>query len=169
MDYWSVVKMQYGNVASVVGLLVSLAGFWLTIRIVKEASKKAQEMAQRAVDRVTDRLTFTLIRNALRLGEETRQQVKMLHWDRAVDRAEQLVTALVSLSENQQLADDERGLMVAMIDDAGLIKRQIEGMPTRAAGAQLANQPRRSLDELIVKLSRMDGRRQNLKLEMPHG
>lgn len=143
MDFWSVVRAEYGNAASVAGLLVSLAGFWLTIRTVKQASKRGHELAQRAVERVTDRLTFTLIRNALRLAEEIRQQVHFRNWDRAIDRAEQLVTALVSLSENQQLAAEEGVVMVAMIDDAGLIKRQIEGMPTKAPGASLANQPRR--------------------------
>lgn len=56
---WSAIQEHYGNIASVLGLVVSIFGFLFTliqVRKSRTAAERAQVMAREAVERVSSRL-----------------------------------------------------------------------------------------------------------------
>lgn len=169
---WPFISAQYGNIASVLGLVISVAGFFLTLREVRRArtaSEQAQEIAREALNRVSFRLFFTQLASSVRLVQELREACRQKQWARAIDRCEQLRVILAELVENQRLDSKERDFIVLAIDDLSLIIRQVEDIEH---GKKLPPLPGRMMDALgkiATSLSRINGRLTNQTLEVQHG
>lgn len=166
---WSDLKNHYGDIASVVGLVVSMLGFSFTlwqVRKSRTAAERAQMIAHEAIDRVSSRLLFTQIATAVRLVQEVRSFCRASDWPRAVDRCEQLGIVLAGVVDDAKLKGEERAAVSSAMDYLSLIVRHIEAI---GQGKKLALVPPRmmeTLDRIVVLLSRIDGRLRTVALEV---
>ncbi len=164
-------KEHYGNVASVVALLLTVVGFivtWWKQHKLREATEAAQRQALQVVHSFTERLASADLTNVVALARELRQTVGAKNWDRVADRAERLRTLLGHMIVSRSLADAERTFLRASVDDAHLILQAAEKALKQSDG-QLSPQAMKTLDKLIMELNAIDGRLKNAQLEVPNG
>jgi len=166
---WSFLKNHYGNVASVVGLLVSLLGFSFTlwqVRKSRTAAERAQVMARAAIDRVSSRLFFTQITIDVRLVQEVRNFCRAKDWHRAIDRCEQLRIVLAGVVDDSKLQVDERKTVTRAIDDLLLIMGHLDGIGQEEKIPNVPTRMMKTLDRIVISLTRIDGRLRAVALEV---
>lgn len=168
---WETFASEYGNIASVIGTIFTLIGFTLTlwqIRKARSAAEQAQKMAKEALDRVSARLFVGQVSTGVRFSNELTNACRIEQWERAIDRCEQLRLLLSTLVEDANLTIDESNYMVTAIDDLSLILRRLEEVAKGKRTAPLPVKMREVLDQLTIKLGRLDGRLKNAALEIHH-
>lgn len=166
---WSFFKNHYGNIASVAGLVVSVIGFSFTlyqVRKSRSAAERAQAMAREAIDRVSSRLFFTQITIAVRLVQEVRSFCRAKDWQRAVDRCEQLRIVLAGVVDDSKLQGDERKTVSKAIDDLLLIMGHLDGIGHEERSPSVPTRMMKSLDRIVITLTRIDGRLRAVALEV---
>jgi hypothetical protein len=165
---WSF-KQHYGNIASVVGLVVSVLGFSFTlwqVRKSRTAAERAQVIAREAIARVSSRLFFTQVTTAVRLVQEVRSFCRATDWHRAIDRCEQLRMVLAGVVDDSRLQDDERGAVGTAMDDLLLILQRLEVITQGKKQQTIAPRMMESLDRIVISFTRIDGRLRTLDLEV---
>jgi hypothetical protein len=162
-------KEHYGDLASVVGLLVTMVGFLATIRNVRKARRAAEEARQAArlaVARLNSQLLANELGAALERVRETDAAIRECNWDGAVYRCDEARFRLASLLENHELREAERELIRVAFDDFGMILPDLQKLRndvgSKAAGPRLAKR----LHKIIEALSRTKGRLQSSVMEM---
>ena len=166
---WSDLKHHYGNIASVVGLVVSILGFGFTlyqVRRSRTAAETAQTMAREAIERVSSRLFFTQISDAVRLIQEVRTSCRAMDWHRAVDRCEQLRILLGGVVDDKKLQGDERKTVTKAIDDLLLIMEHLDGISQKGGVPTVPTRMMKTLDRIVISLARIDGRLRSVALEV---
>lgn len=166
---WIWIKEEYGNIASALGLVVSIVGFIVTVykvRKVRKAAEKAQEITREALNRVGQQLFFTQIIAAVRIGQEIGSFCRLKQWGKAFDRCEQLRILLANQVEDSRLKDSERLFIASAIDDLSLIVRKLEEIERQEGILELPPREMESLDKIVISLSRIDGRLRNKMLEV---
>jgi len=166
---WSDLKQHYGNIASVVGLVVSVLGFSFTlyqVRKSRSAAERAQAMAREAIDRVSSRLFFTQITIAVRLVQEVRSFCRAADWHRAIDRCEQLRIVLAGVVDDPKLQGDDQTSVTSAIDDLLLIIRHLEGIGQGKKSPSVPARMIETLDRIVISLTRIDGRLRTAALEV---
>ena len=103
------------------------------------------------------------------LAQELRQAIRAKQWERALDRAEQLRNQLGHLTPSARLSDDERRFVLESIDNSQLLVELTERQHARRADTALGPQAVKTLDTLIINLTKIDGRLRNAQLEGYHG
>jgi len=177
---------RYGNLASVVSLIVAVVGFGVTLwkvrgsRIAAEqardlaresqrAAVRAQQEAREAVARVSSRLLYNRITSAIRLVRELRQACRQQQWERAIDRCEEARIHIGSLVEDALIREEEKNALGAAVDDLKLILGEIEAGAYSNAKSVTTKRMRSCLDDMLGAFSRMDGRVRSAALELGHG
>jgi len=166
---WSFIENHYGNIASVLGLIVSVLGFSFTLYQVRKsrtAAERAQAMAQEAIDRVSSRLFFTQITIAVRLVQEVRSYCRAKDWHRAVDRCEQLRIVLAGVVDDSKLRGEERNTVTKAIDDLLLIMGHLDGIGQEERSPTVPTRMMKALDRIVISLTRIDGRLRAVALEV---
>ena len=80
LDGLSYAAHHYGDIASVLGLAVSVVGFIYTLRQVKKATRAAQQAAREAVARVGSQLLESDLGDSHHLLRESREACRLKHW-----------------------------------------------------------------------------------------
>jgi hypothetical protein len=159
LENWLPKISDYADIASLLGLVVSILGFGFTLRQVKKSRTAAEEavaIARRAIDDVGSRLLFTQVGTAVRLLQELRGSCRDNKWDRAIDRCEQLRIVLAGLVDDCRLQERERRNIAFAIDDMALVIKHLEGI--EEAKGSLPRGTRRKLDKIMIDLGGIDGR-----------
>ena len=162
----------YGDLASVVGLILTLVGFAFTLwKIIqtRRATEEAIRIAKGAIAQVSTRLFSNQIADGIRLSSELRNTCRMRQWERAIDRCEQLRRLLASVVEDSNIRPDEGDDISVAIDDLGLILRRLEEITRGGRATSLSPNMREALDTLTITLERLDGRLKNAALEIDNG
>lgn len=165
---WTFIKKEYGNIASTIGLFVSIVGFIVTVykvRKVRKAAEKAQEIVRETLSRVGHQLISTQINTAVRIGQEIGNSCRSQQWNRAIDRCEQLRILLANQVEDSRLKDSEYHFIKAAIDDLSLIMQELEKIERQEGTLELPPREMESLNKIVIHLSRIDGRLRNKMLE----
>ncbi len=169
---WEPLLSTYGDLASIVGLILTLAGFTFTLWKIKQTRRAAEEatrIAQGAIAQVSTRLFSDQIADGVRLAFELKNTCRMEQWERAIDRCEQLRLLLASVVEDSNIKLDESNYISASIDDLGLILRRLEEITRGGRATSLSPKMREALDTLTITLGRLDGRLKNAALEIDNG
>jgi signal transduction histidine kinase len=163
-SFWS----QYGNYASVLGLVTSLLGFGFTIwQVIKsrKAAEEAKMIAREAIRRISYQLFFTQVASASRLGQELQGFIRSKEWHRAIDRTEQLNMLLANLTENTQLSEGERGELSVAIRDLSSVLSRLEAIREGTKQPVVPPKMMELLHRIILSLSHLEGRLENISLE----
>jgi hypothetical protein len=161
-----------GNVASIVGLAVSVLGFVVTIGIVLDARqqiKEAGERAERAIAQAREEgrravggIAAQLLAAdcaALRNGvEDLRQASQDGQWPRAVYRCQECRTVAYRLAHDYHLTGEEASKMREAADDLLLIRRFIERNRLAGQAGRLQDRHVQILDGVIGLLARIQAR-----------
>ncbi len=164
-----------GNIASVVGLAVSVLGFIVTIWTVQDARqqiRKAGDRAEKAIAqareetrRSVEGIAFQLLAAdcaALRGGVEVlRQAAQDTKWERAVYRCQECRGVALRLTHDQRLSGEEKSRLQSAADDFQFILRFIERN-------RLAGQPGNLLDRHIQRLDEWIGLLAGIQARLHH-
>jgi hypothetical protein len=164
-SFWS----QYGNYASVAGLIVSILGFIFTIwQVIKsrKAAEEAKVMAREAINRVSAQLFFTQVTTAIRLIQELRGFSRSKQWHRAIDRCEDARILLADFMDDSRLLYHEQQEISLVRDDIILIIRHIERILRDKEVRDLETNMVIALDKMVNTLSRINGRMKRLSVEV---
>jgi len=162
---------EYGNIASIAGLFVSIAGFIFTLYQVwktRRAAEKAQEIAREVLNRAGHQLLTAQINTAVTMPKEIGNFCSSKQWDMAIDRCKQLQMLLANQVEDSRLKDSERLQIKTHIDDLSLIVRKLDEIKRQEGMLELPQKEMESLDKIVISLSRIDGRLRNKMLEAGH-
>lgn len=170
-DGWSWGR-EYGNVASVVGVALTIAGFivtWIKQRRLRDATEAAQREAREIIQGFGERLALADFAHVSTLAQDLRQLVKHKSWDRAADRAERLRNLLGNMVLSKRLTGEEQEFLGASADDIHMVLRWIEKQQEQTNG-RVGPQMMARLDDLILRLNEIDGRLKNAHFEeVSHG
>jgi hypothetical protein len=161
-----------GNVASIVGLAVSVLGFVVTIwtvldarQQIKEAGDRAgkaidqaREEARRAVGGIAAQLLAADCA-ALRSGvEDLRQAAQDKKWPRAVYRCQECRTVAYRLAHDHRLTSEETSQLRGAADDFQLVLRFVEKKRLAGQVGLLQDSHVQSLDDVIGLLAQIQAR-----------
>ena len=169
---WEPLLTAYGNLASIVGLILTIMGFAFTAWKIIQTRRSAEEatrIAKGAIAQISTRLFSNQIADGVRLASELKNTCRMEQWERAIDRCEQLRLLLASVVEDRNIRPDESNYISVAIDDLGLILRRLEGMTREGSATSLTPNMQKVLDTLTITLGRLDGRLKNAALEIDNG
>jgi hypothetical protein len=161
-----------GNVASIVGLAVSVLGFVVTIWTVLDArqqikdaadrSEKAIAQAREEVGRAVGGIASQLLAAdcaVLRTGvQDLRQAAQDMKWPRAVYRCQECRTVAYRLAHDSRLTGEETSKLREAADDFQLIQRFIEKNRLAGQAGLLQDRHIQSLDDVIGLLARIQAR-----------
>jgi hypothetical protein len=121
---------HYGDLASVVGLLISLVGFAVTI-IATLRAKSAADMAREAVDRVrvieVRTSTIESCATAIALMDEIRRLHRGRSWSHLPELYSQVRRLLIAISGNdRQITALQRSELRAVIEQFATLEEQLE-------------------------------------------
>ena len=158
-----------GNIASIVGLAVSILGFIVTIWTVLDARQQIREAADRAEQAVSQAREAS--RRAvegiaaqflaadcavLRSGvEDLRQAAQDAKWERAVYRCQECRNTAYRLAQDRHLGVDEMSKLRQAADDFLLILRFVEKNRLAGQPGVLKDSHVQSLDGIIGMLARI--------------
>ena len=119
-----------GNFASVAGLLVSLVGFYLTIKNVttaKRAARSAELAANSAKQSILRSGAIAKFSGAIGLMEDIKRLQRKKDWSTVLDRCAELRRVLVELqNEATELAESERAILGGVMSQIDLIEARVE-------------------------------------------
>lgn len=164
-SFWS----QYGNYASALGLLVSVAGFSLTIyqvRKVKKVAEEAKVIAREAINRISEQLFFTQVSTTIRLIQELRNFSRLKQWHRAIDRCEDVQILLADFMDDSRLLYEEQLEIALVRDDIVVMIWHIERILRDKEANELETSMGIALDKMVNTLSRINGRMKRLSMEV---
>lgn len=161
-----------GNVASIVGLTVSVLGFAVTIwtvrdarQQIKDASDRAENAmaqtradARRAVERIAGQLLAADCANLRGGVEDLRQAAQDTKWPRAMYRCQECRPVAIRLARDSHLTGDEGSALRAAADDLRLIRRFLEKYRSAGESGLLQEGHVQSLDRMIGLLSEIQAR-----------
>jgi hypothetical protein len=119
-----------GNVASVLGLLVTLVGFWFAIKGIttaKLAAQQAESAAKQAKDKVLSQGTLAHFSSAVAVMEEIIRLQRKKDWGNALDRHSELRRLLIELKDGWSgIAPEQATIIQGCIEQFKTIEGQIE-------------------------------------------
>ena len=169
---WEPFITTYGDLASIVGLILTFGGFALTlwkIRQTRKATEEGGRIAQGTIAEVSTRLFSNQVADGVRLASDLRNSCQMKQWQRAIVRCEELGLTLASVVEDSNIRKEESDCISGAIDDLGLILRRLEKI---IGGRRSTPFPPRMLEvlhTLTINLERLNGRLKRAALEIDNG
>ncbi len=175
---------RFANLASVLGLVVSIIGFMLTLWTVYETQRVSQN-AQRQIERevaaarketrqAVEKIALQLLQaeceGIYRLLMEARRAIHDGQWIRSAEKCLESKQAIIRLGAYRQLESNEKLLFANGADDLQATIAFIERnrlKPNPPAG--LPNDKLQPLDTLLTLLEKTRARILQLFLESPHG
>jgi len=162
-------KEHYGDIASVVGLVITLVGFIATIinvRKAKRAAEDARQAAREAVARIGSQLLVNEIGTSLQLVREVDAACRERNWMLATFRSDEARTRLATLLDNRRLSETELGAMGSILDEFGAILSDIQKLQAASESKPIAQRLAIRLHKIITTLGRIKGRLQSETLEV---
>ena len=163
------VREHYGDIASVVGLVITLVGFVATIinvRKAKRAAEDARQAAREAVSRIGSQLLVNEIGTALQLVREIDAACREKHWTAATFRSDEARTRLATFLENPRLTESELVVMGSVLDEFGIVLSDIQKLQASPESKQISQRLANRLHKIITALGRIMGRLQSETLEV---
>lgn len=160
---------HYGDIASVVGLLISLIGFVITLwnlRKTRRAAEEARQAAREAVQRTGAHLLTHEVGTSLQLVREIDVACRERNWTNATHRCGEARIRLAPRLADSGLDSEEREVIHRAIDDIWIILNELQRIQQAPNPRDLATRSAKRLHELITALGRIKGRLQSQALEV---
>lgn len=149
----------YGDVASVLGLVVGVVGLVFSILAWWNA-RSARQLAQAAVDGMSRQVLTSDVSRAIRYVHEAADAGGSCRWDRAIDRCREARLVMLPLAYDLRIREDERVGIRGTADSLRLVMQYIEQkrIPAGLAAQPLGSYHTRFFDEAVAMLAQLEGR-----------
>jgi hypothetical protein len=155
---WSAITAwcdRYGNVASVIGLILTVVGFCVTFWNFRRVNRVIQD----TIERISVRLLERDVADALRLVKEAKQACNDSNWPHAAVRCEDARECLARYSHHRRVSPDERERIQDAVGHLRLIAQYVGRIGSAENQPRdLSRDKRRQLDLIIELLNSMQGR-----------
>jgi hypothetical protein len=154
---------QWADVATIVGLLITLGGFiWTLIQL-----WRIKSVVRGTVKRVALQIAATELGTILRLSTGVREADSQGQRELALYQCREASFAAQALSHNSHLAHDQRNTLREVAQDLHLIvQHMLRGRQQGATLNPLSDYQAGRLERTISKLSDMNGRLRSSALEV---
>jgi hypothetical protein len=162
---------EWGDVASVLSFLlslssivVSLVGFFLTLRGQRKIRQATDAAVRRAAYQIAAAEAGSLLAHLQGMHDAVLQQ----HWLTAIFRGREARLVMLSLRNNSTLTEDEQAHLRRMADTIRLVVQYVERrlLPQGHGAGTLAVMHRRELDRILGLAGELRGRLQHTQLEV---
>jgi len=164
----SYLKEHYGDIASVIGLLVSLVGFVATIWNVlraKQASEEAKQAARAVVTRIRTHLLINKLALVLDHVRAIDRSCRNMDWEAAIENCDEARTTLSGVKQHEVLNDSEKVFFDKAINTLGELIPYLESNQRSKRPRPVIHERRMELHLLIVELSDLHGRLSSSAIE----
>jgi hypothetical protein len=155
----------YGDLASVVGVVVSTLGFGVAIWQIRrtataalaarDAAARAQRVVRDALDRLGARFLGSSVAVALGLLRELQHDCRYDLRNEGIERCRQIVRQLAAIMDDHHLEVSEREAITRSMNDMQILRRKFE----RRTEARVISQGNiDAVEELMIFLTRLDAR-----------
>ena len=159
------VRANWGNIASVAGLIVSMVGFWFAIAQIRR-SRTAAEAAREAANAARDRIAANLTIADLTRASDRIQELKELHrvqaWSRVLDRYPEVRRSLVEIRERHPgLTPQQLGILQNAVSQISIMEGEVEtalagnSAPSGTRFNPILSRIQLTLDEAVAQLQRV--------------
>jgi hypothetical protein len=162
-------RQHYGDLASVVGLMVSLVGFVATIlgvRKAKHAAEDARKAAREAVARIKSQLLSDGIEISIRSFREVDRASRKQDWEVAADQCDEARNRLSRFLIDERLQEHERNTIQVSVDFLGAFLANIHKMSSASPPKALPPATSKQIHKAIIGLGRIQGRLQSMTFEV---
>ncbi|HKI37525.1 MAG TPA: hypothetical protein VKA46_37060 [Gemmataceae bacterium] len=161
---WADVASVLGFALSLAGMLVSLVGFFLTLRGQRRIREAAEGAARRAAYQIAVADVGTLLRQVEGMRDAVRHQI----WLTAVFRGGEARLVAMALATNDSLTTNEQASLRDLEEALRLAIQYIEQrlLPQGHGAGVFAAQHRRELDRSLRLLGELRGRLQHVLTEL---
>ena len=169
MNFSKYLLDHYGDLASVVGLLVTLGGFAATIKKVRQAQKAAEDAktaAQEALIRIKAQVLVDEVAQCLQFARTIDRSCRAHQWDDAVEACDEVRTLLAKISEHEVIKIDEKESINTFVDQFGSLIEYLVQIKKDTPDANVTKPKSRQLHALITFLGRLQGRLRTQSLEV---
>lgn len=167
-DLWAWIVEQYGNLASVIGLGLTLYVMW-SLRRIRQATEAA---IQYAVGRVRSQW---VLYEVIGLHQRLRELVSFIgqrNWSRSLDRCYEARNHLSFLLDQPELSGPERLRLATVGSDLATVANKLEKISRSTAKKRLpdlTSTQKVQLDNIIQFAGRLEARLKHQALEAIHG
>jgi hypothetical protein len=168
----SYLQEHYGDVASVVGLVVSIGGFVATIIGVgkaRKAAEDARQAAREAVSRIGARLVEDEVNVVFKLLTEADVCCGKSDWDACESKCLDARSCLIPLMRNPTLTEPEQSEVSAMIHGLRSVVKDVKRLRTPGNHSKTFDAVRNKLHGMVVALGPIMGRFQSRDFEVSDG
>ncbi len=120
---------HYGDIASVLGLIVTFVGFVATIQKVKEAQKSAEE-ARKAAKQVVFRISAQVLvedtKHLIDVVKHLNSAYRNKEWGFAIYLSEEVKIRIALLKGAEELSEDEKKAIISSTDDFRLLMPKLD-------------------------------------------
>lgn len=157
------------DVASLIGLAITLIGFCvtiLTVRSAKRAAEAAEQKAQEAVDRLGSQLLINQVVTTLQLVREVEAGLGERNWALSCFRCDEARTRLSELVDCIDLSEKERGDFLLASSDLGKMLTTIQKLRFGNVSDAFPDKSLKRIHEIIMQLARTKARLQAKSMEV---
>lgn len=165
----SYLKEHYGDIASVVGLVVTFFGFVATIgnvRKAKRAAEEARKAAREAVSRIKSQVLVTEIASCLQLVRHIDSSCRERNWSEAMKRGDEARTSLSKVRDHQVLDGAEKTSVVSAIEQIGKLLPYVQKIRNDDPERDVSSTKMMELHRIIVALGQIQGRLESQNFEV---
>jgi hypothetical protein len=141
-----IVNNHLGDIASIIGLLLAIIGFTITvyqIRSAKNAAKQAEEEVRKLRETLRKTDTVTDLSIAISVMEEIKRLHRAEEWDKTVEYYADIRGKLITINtDNPNLSEEQRNELIGIITVFKNIESKIEksiNSPSPIKGVNAAN------------------------------
>lgn len=151
----------FADIASILGLVITLVGFVATLRNVRkarQAAEEAKEAARKTMERVSERLVGEDLATTIHHLNDLRAACRERSWDVSVLRVNHVSIRLSQLLPHPVLTHEERDDLAIAVEDLQTLQKAIDRSRRSASPKGLPTSQVGSLDRALSLLGRVRGR-----------
>jgi uncharacterized protein involved in tolerance to divalent cations len=160
---------HYGDLASVVGLVITIGGFVATIRRVRKAivaAEEAKQAAREAVQRIKLQVLTTEIAACLQRLRSVDSACRDRDWKEALVHCDEARTLISTFRDHHGLSEEEKQSLVVIVDQLGKLIPHIQSLRSKHPEKDLTPRRAEEVHTMITTLARLLGRHQTESLEV---
>jgi hypothetical protein len=159
-----------GDLSSIFGLLVSFAGFALTLfglHRVKLETERTRREAEEKIENIGSRLFVSKVQLTVQQLQKMSDACRERQWSRAIDRYEEASDYLAQLIDEPKIGVDDKKRVSNYIDDLILIKQKVQTLNNRKRPDEEALSLINKLDQILIHFRRLRSSAHPMDLQFP--
>ncbi len=164
MDF-SYLKEHYGDIASVIGLLWTIAAV-VAARGAKRAAEEAKQAAKESLARIKSQLLALEIERASELVKSIDASCRDQNWSTVLSKCVDFTLLISRVTQHDRLSSSESESLTQAIRIMGDLSTYVQNIRDDKRERRFASKRYADLHDVIVILGRLQSKLQNLNMEI---